>query len=664
MLTLRHFAAPACLGLFLAPAALAQSGAVFEDVSEAWGVDFKHFDVAFGYAIGGGNAWIDYDGDGDEDLFCGSADSRNRLFRNDGPGSFADVTLGTQLDTAALAGGIAALTLDHDSDGDLDLYIASSGQNQLFSNDGAGVFTDLAPAYGLNSTSWGSAASAADFDRDGDLDIYVGNYVQTLNFPYHFGAPNEFYLNTTSGGVVSYDEQAAALNIDDRAIFGLGDPAFPQFFAPTGQATAGCTLSICTLDYDEDGDPDLMVGNDFGQWVTPNRLYRNDVDLNGTLAFTDVAPETGFDQRPHYNMGILGRDYDHDGDWDFYKTNLGDNLLLRNDNGIFTDVVYEAGPVEGDSLDAPGLLLTSWSIVWEDFDNDGFEDLYVVNGLIPAAGFIANDARSKNGLYLSNGDGTFSQQFEGDHGAADEGPGRGAGAHDVNRDGFLDMFMSNNGANGVALPSDISRLYLNRGVAQAGPNGFTEIRLRSRAANWEAIGARVDLWSGDLWLKRQVLGDPVFVSSASRELHFGLGDNGIIDRIAVEWPTGTTQEIVSVPAGLQVELLEPIVLVNGDPLGFYDAGAQQVQLQVEVHNTSSSDQVTLALVQLVRDSNGRLLRNTTLQGIAPGGGDLTLTDSIAVPSALIAAVAGETCTLRIYVFADGAWDSRETVVTF
>ena len=626
----------------------------FEDVSLDLGVEFIHFDGDFSYAMGGGMAWVDYDRDGDEDLIAASSNGRHALFRNDGD-AFVDVADDAGLYDSLDTDSIGSLVFDHDSDGWIDVYFTNADPNELFRNNGDGTFTDVAPTLGVNSPAWSSCSAAADFDLDGDLDLYVGNYVQFLNFPYHFGYPNEFYRNVGTATEPAFEEQASLLGIDDRAVFGPSNPDYPQFISPVGQDTAGCTLSVVTPDHDEDGDPDLLIGNDFGQFVTPNRFYRNDVELGAGLAFTDVTVETGFDVRPHYNMGIAQCDYDHDGDWDYYKSNLGDNLLLRNDDGVFTEVVYDAGPVEGQSPN-PGLLLSSWGSIFQDFDNDGWEDLYVSNGLIPAATFILNDEDAPNGLHFNAGDGTFTEVPYAESGADDQGAGRGVGAHDYDRDGFLDFYLMNNGAPGVGEAGDACRLFCNRTFDMGADGGSALLRLRSRADNWEAIGSTLVLEAGDLTLRRQVTADQIYLSSPSREVHFGLGAETTIDRLTVRWQTGRVQELVAIPAPIVAEVLEPVVLAEELLQPAWDPATEELELAVRVNNDSDQALFTAGILQIALPGGAVLVNLVESAVLLPGV--VTLTRRIPVAAAIHDAFVGQPFTVRAYLVADGAVDSR------
>jgi hypothetical protein len=661
-LRITHAIRLASLGavLGLAPAALGQNAYVEETGS--LGVGFVHFDGAFAYAMGGGAAWFDMDLDGDEDLFTLGSASRHALFQNNGA-SFTDVVATSGLTPSSLGSTIAVSAADFDNDGFGDLLLCNTGPNQLYRNNGDGTFTDEAALRGMTEGGWSACASWADFDLDGDLDAYVGNYVQSLSFPYHVGEPNYLYINSGTAGAAVFADQAVALGVDNSGVFGPSLAGFP-YVAPTGQPTAGCTLSICTLDEDEDGDPDLLIGNDFGQWVLPNAFLRNDVDLGAGLAFTDISASTGFDAAPHYNMGINPADFDHDGDWDFYLSNLGDNRLFRNDGGIYSEVASAAGVLDG-VHPVTGNLISSWGTSFGDVDNDGWEDLVVVNGWIPAALFITNEQRAVNHLFLNNQDGTFSQVPEAASGMDDEMVGRGIAVTDLDKDGFLDHYVMNNGGASVGIPGDHCRYYRNDGtLATPGAANWLELHLVGRFGNVSGLGARVDLSAGGTTWKRQVLGDPVFASSSSRTVHFGLGAETAAELIEIDWSRGTHQELVGIPAGNYFEVLEPSVLVDSidAPVWSGGAGAGTYLLRAHLRNQDSVAQTADITFNLRLGQGGPLVLSIPLQvSLQPGelrDVDLVLPASAALHTAL----QGLTIDERVFVGAAGGFDSRQVVV--
>ncbi|MCZ6596068.1 MAG: CRTAC1 family protein [Planctomycetota bacterium] len=601
----------------------------FADESDAYGVLFVDDGGSYSWQMGSGAGWIDFDADGDEDLFLVQAGGDNRLLRREGA-SFVDAGLSADIAIAGERDATGLIVGDVDQDGWPDVYVVTTKENALFVN-GQGVgFVDRAVPLGVAGDAWTSGASFADFDLDGDLDLYVGNYIRTLNFPYHYGEPNSLFVNQGPGVTPAFIDRAQELGVSNEGVFGPSNPAFPEFVSPEGEPTAGCTLSTCTLDVDEDGRPDIQVGNDFGEWVIPNRLYKN-LSTAGTLAFADVTERTAFDTRPHYNMGINPVDFDHDGDWDFYLTNLGDNVLLRNDDGLFVDATVQLGPVEG--LSADGLdLLTSWGTVWGDVDNDTWEDLIVVNGFIPAAPFIANALRQPNALWLSQAGQSFVRVPDGLSGLGDEGVGRAAAPIDVDSDGLLDFYATNNQGTATALPGDASRLYVNQGVGAAG-NHWLELKLKGRCSNLEAIGARVDAHvqttggaTGTTVLKRQLRADPVYMASPTRTLHFGLGTAPEVDRLIVHWPSGIEQTRIRLAADAVHALLEPEVTVTAIGKPQLQAGVVSIGITVENHQPFPVE--ARVLVRFEPQGRGTPQEERVTALLDPGEGTVTVSGPI------------------------------------
>ena len=605
-------AAALLVGVFTAPA-ISQ---VFDDTDVDGAAPHMHQDTPSAGRMGSGVAFFDMDGDGDDDLFWASSGIDHTLLRNDG-GTFVDVTAASGVVDGAAHNTMGVIAADYDDDGHVDLYLTNRGKNQLLRNLGDGVFTDVAESVGLDDGAWGTSASWADFDLDGDLDLYIGNYISQIDFPYHIGATNRLYLNEGTSAAPLFVERATELGVDTSTVFPA--PVPPWTVGKEGQATAGCTLSVSTMDYDDDGDPDLAIGNDFGIFIQPNLLYRNDgVADGGSLVFTDVSAESGWGI-PQFNMGINWGDYDRDGDWDAYLTDLGPNALLRNDGGVFTDVVEEAGPVEGETSD---LLLTSWASLWLDADNDGWEDLYVVNGFIPADSAMANEEESPNGFWRNLADGTFAKVPM--SGVENRGVGRGAAGGDFDRDGFVDMALLNNGFPGLFGIDLESHLYRNTGTLATGAARFAALRLKGVRCNQEGLGTLVDAWAGGEVMRRQVRADPTYQSSSSRELHFGLGAAPRLERVTLTWPDGTYQELHGVPAGSRLDVVEPRIVIAS--AGTPGADGRTIDVTASFTNLDADPQVFTARFSLLL--HGRTVYSTTTTGtLLPGE---TLPSSVAV----------------------------------
>ncbi|MEM7308226.1 MAG: CRTAC1 family protein [Planctomycetota bacterium] len=637
-------------GLALSAPCLAQEdgvATVFQDETDAWGVYHQDYGGTVNFQMGVGAAWVDYDADGDEDLFLLRGGGESRLMRRDAA-TFVDVQ--AQFPSLSFDNTVGVIAADFDQDGRGDLYITTTAENQLLQSQADGTFAERSDwGAGGSPTAFSTSASVADFDRDGDLDLYVGNYVRVLGFPYHVGEPNNLFVNGGTSGQPSFTDVARELNVGDTGFFGPSVPGFP-YISPEGEPTAGCTLSTCTLDVDEDGWPDIQVGNDFGEWVLPNRLYRN-TSAGGSLSFQDLTEASGFDDAPQYNMGINPCDFDHDGDWDFYLSNLGDNVLLRNDGGVFADAVQELGPVEGLAPDGFALL-TSWGTTFADLDNDGWEDLYVVNGYIPAADFIENALREANALWMNNQGVSFTRVDDAESGCGDEGVGRAGIEADVNGDGLLDFYVTNNRDISTSLPEDASRLFINQGPAAAG-NHWLMLKLSGRFSNREGIGTAVNVVAGTETLRRQLRADPVYLASATRVLHFGLGTVDEVERIDLRWPSGIQQTLLSQGVDEQRELREPLVTVGALEAPSAAGGVVTLGANVRNHDAVPAAATLTFRVELAA-GGGPVIEQSFDVNVPPGASLVQVNPSLAGLSAR--GYSGQTLRVTVTAEADGSLD--------
>ena len=451
------------LPLFLLHATcLSAQEASFVDASLEAGIDAT--------GRGRGVSVCDYNGDGYPDLFLCFLDGPNLLYRNDGTGHFTETGHGTPLADAGPA--MTALWGDFDNDGDQDVLVGNSGEaSRLFRND-AGTFTDITASSGIVLKARVQAGSLLDYDGDGLSDIYLS----CLN------APNRLYRN-------------------------LGNLQFEERGGDAGAAQTGLGMGTLAFDYDRDGDPDLYLVHDGNQ---ANVLLRND---GGT--FTDVSEASGTGLIGD-GMGVDAADYDGDGDFDLYVTNLYENFLLQNQgDGTFREVAFDAGVND---------IGMGWGTAWMDYDNDGRPDLYVAN----ETNFEVGGKRLGNVLY-HNGETTFLSAAAPD---AEINSGRssyGTATADFNGDGRPDLFVANSG--------QASQLFLN---ATKNNNGWAAFALRPASGNRDALGALVTVYLPADTLIAELRAGGSFASQHDRTLHFGLGRAGKIDSVQVCWPSGDT----------------------------------------------------------------------------------------------------------------------------
>ncbi len=508
----------------------------FREVSRSVGIDHFCFDPN---RICGGAAFFDFDGDGWEDLYVTGGLRRDRLYRNQGDGSFRDVTAeaGLALLDKVTTVGVAAGDLDNDGDQDLFVTTAEDQRNYLFRNNGDGTFTDVSEEAGITGDDWSAAAALGDVDRDGWLDIYVANYALYDGLPYdeHLtgGIPNQLYRNNGDGTFTEIAESLGIENFD------------------------GLTLALAFGDLNRDQLLDLYVANDFGQIFLPNGLY-----LNEGGVFTDVAEASGTDAGVN-GMGIAIGDYDEDGDFDLFVSNMDRNRLYKNISESplrFEDVAIAKSVADSFS--------TSWGAVFFDYDNDTYLDLMVANGRVLPSYNLADPKRAlrliqlhENRLFRGSAGGNLTDVSRA-AGVADSTRGRGVAYADYDNDGDLDVF--------VAVVSRGERsaehalLYRNE---VGNRQNWLKIQLEGTESNRDAVGSTVELVAGERRWLRQVLGGSSYLSRNTNVVHFGLGERAAADSLIVYWPSGSREAFGSVAANQTVRIVEgrsgPTAVVPG-----------------------------------------------------------------------------------------------------
>jgi enediyne biosynthesis protein E4 len=424
---------------------------LFADVTGASGIAFVHQSGATSEkymfeTFGSGVAWIDYNDDGFPDLFFvnGAPAGSNALYRNNRNGTFTDVTqqAGVGGTTSAKSYRTGAAVGDYDNDGDLDLYVTAFGPNALYRNNGDGTFTDVtAPAgVGGGTNEWSTSTGFLDFDRDGDLDLYVVNYLD-------YRLDDNPYCGLRKPGYRMYCQPTMFDGKADRLFRNDGNGTFTDVSQQAGIANpAGKGLGVTFCDFDADGDEDIYVAND----MVRNFLYRN----NGDGTFVDVAygAGVGFDAngKPQAGMGVDCADVNGNGLPDIFVTNFSEELNTLYDNrgaGIFEDVTSKIG------LES-GFIPLGFGTKMFDVDNDGDLDIHVVNGHVidnvhlfrPALTYAQKD------LLYENVGGRFRDiSVQAGPALQVERVGRGLAVADFDNDGNLDVAIANLGRPAVLL---------------------------------------------------------------------------------------------------------------------------------------------------------------------------------------------------------------------
>jgi hypothetical protein len=505
---------------------------------------------------GTGAGFFDYDGDGWLDVFLvngttlegfpNGQEPTNHLYRNKRDGTFEDVTAKSGLAASGWGQGVCAG--DYDNDGREDLFVTYYGQNRLYHNRGGGVFQDVTAEAGMTSprTRWGTGCAFLDYDRDGKLDLLAANYIDLdlataptpdsglcryKGVPVACGPPglpggkNVLYRNKGGGRFEDVSERAGILKASGT--YGLG---------------------VSTLDFDGDGWVDAYVAND----SNPSTLYRNNHD--GT--FTDIAVASGCaysqDGKPQAGMGVAIGDYDHSGTMDIFKTNFaGDTstLYANTGEGFCEDRTFAGGI----GINTRWL---GWGVGFVDLDNDGWLDLFLVNGHVyPEVAELKTEAayRQRKVVYRNAGGIRFEDVTE-RLGAPATTPkaGRGSAFGDYDNDGDVDVLINN-----VHDAPDLFRLDTN--PAQH----WLSLKLVGTRSNRSAIGARVRCTAGGVTQVGEVRGGGSYISQNDLRVHFGLGPAATVDRLEVRWPNGQEEQW----SGVAVDRILTLKEGDGRPMG-------------------------------------------------------------------------------------------------
>jgi len=526
----------------------AQAQVQFRDITAPSGIHFIHNNGAFGKkwlpeTMGSGCAFIDYDNDGYPDIllvngtdFPGHAHAGAttlKLYHNNRNGTFTDVTRKAGLAVPMFGLGVAVG--DYDNDGFDDIFVSALGQSHLFHNNGNGTFTDVTKSAGLiGPEEFSTSAAWVDYDRDGKLDLVVANYVQWT--------PQTDLYCTLDGTRKSYCTPESYKGTSVRVWHNLGSGKFEDATRNTGLGDpTSKSLGIAILDANNDGWPDILIAND----TQPNKLYIN--QKNGTFEERGIVSGVAFseDGVARAGMGVDAADYDRSGQASVLITNFANQMisLYHNEgNGLFVDEApqSEAGRAT--------LVTLGFGCFFFDYDNDGWPDIFLVDGHIEDA--IERVQKRVTyaeppHLFRNLGKRKF-QEVTADMGPAFAAPkvARGAAYADIDNDGSLDVLITTN--------AGPAHLYHNEG----GTNHSLRLKLIGTKSNRDGIGAVVRVASGDDKQWKMLRSGSSYLSQSELVLTFGLGQQSKADSVQIEWPSGQVDKLSNINAGQTITVQE------------------------------------------------------------------------------------------------------------
>ena len=552
-----RWVAAVCAALCVTVVVTVATAVVFVDVTDEAGLRFRHTNGAFGQkympeTLGAGGVWLDVDNDGWQDIVLvnsstwpgqSTSDTHAMLYRNNGDGTFVDISPGSGLDTPLYGFGGAAG--DFDNDGQTDLYITALGPNRLLRGQGDGTFVDVTEASGTGDPGFSTSAVWFDYDNDGYLDIFVANYVEWT--------PEIDLYCTLDGETKSYCTPESYQGQSSTLFHNLGNGTFEDVSVSAGVSNPSAkALSASMFDVNSDGWMDLFVTND----TQPNQLFQNQGD--GT--FNDIAVVAGvaFSEAgiARAGMGVDAADYDGSGYPSLIIGNFSNEMmaLYHNEgNGLFIDEAPRS------ALGRGTLLTLTFGCFFFDYDLDGWLDVFAANG------HVADDIEQVQSrvtyaqrpqLFHNDGRGRFEEIVD-EAGDALQQPmvARGAAYADYDNDGDLDILMTSNGG--------APRLLRNDG---GNTNNLLRVKTVGTESNRDGIGARVEVTVAGQSRWQMVKTGSSYASQSEVPLTFGLGNETSVERLRVSWPSGQVDEVTGLAANEFLVIEEGRGTVSSTPI--------------------------------------------------------------------------------------------------
>jgi len=561
----------------------------FVDVAQQAGIDHFVNPHPFAQQRTGGAAWFDFNNDGWEDIYLTGSGLGDKLYQNNADGTFTDKSVESSIESVTsgiVTMGVATGDINRNGFEDIIITTDFSNNNLVFLNNGDGTFSEESQNLGITDVAFSLGASLADFNADGWLDLYVCNWMDNPLFETTY--TDRYYINDGDGSFTDFTNQYGLLS--------------------TNRAGAACLAT----DFDNDGDADLAVVNDYGivPWIEGNRLFEN----LGT-GFNDVSAASGFSLEV-FGFGIGAGDIDEDLDMDYYISAIGRNSLLINDQGSFTDIAGMSGVWSQwnvvDSVAAP--IFTqgmSWGTALFDYDNDTYLDIFSSNGRLPLPEEEQQITIDESRMFRNiSATGVFDDVSL-EVGLDLEEDNKGCAKADFDHDGDIDLLIVTNDSVG-----GLDRTVLMR---NEGGNAFNwgQFVLQGETSNFQGIGARIWLYAnGRTFLREIDSGGGSYLSHHSKVVHFGLDDISEIDSVIVDWPSTEPQTYVGEFVNARTILFEgqgPITGNNG-------MDTNESHSSVKIYPVPSLDGVLnvnadLAYDRLdILDINGKVVLTTSIRG--------------------------------------------------
>ncbi|MEK7676895.1 MAG: CRTAC1 family protein [Verrucomicrobiota bacterium] len=528
----------------------------FRDATKSSGIGFVHTDGSSGKryiveTVASGLGLIDFDNDGDLDIyFLNGAPlpgtpppprpPSNELYRNNGDGTFTDVTAPSGTGDSGYALGCAVA--DYDNDGHDDIFLTNYGGHRLLHNNGHGAFTDVTERAGLRSASTGADCVGAgcaflDYDRDGYLDLYIGNYLR-------FDAAQ--FKPCARANVPVYCDPRTYAPLGGRLFHNQGNGTFDDVSESSGIGRhKGYTMGIVCSDFDSDGWTDIYVGND----VQENFLFRNRGD--GTFQEIGVLAGVAYDQYgdEQGTMGANAGDYDGDGRFDIIVTDYQNqvNTLYRNlgvirGNLLFQDVTVATG------IGAGSLPLVTWGCGWADFDLDGVREVFIAAGHLQdtVEQYDSSSSYKQRNLLFQWRSGRYTDiTAQGGEALQVVESSRGSVFGDLNNDGRMDIVVLNARTHPTLMMNETFSTH-----------HWIILKLVGTRSNRSAVGTVARLAAGGRIQVDEVRAGRGYQSAEDLRLHFGLGAHAVIDRLELRWPSGLTEVRTNLNADRVLRLTE------------------------------------------------------------------------------------------------------------